>query len=56
MSRSYKRTPVLKICGKTKYAKRLANKKLRLGAKNNPYKAYSGKGNDYRKEMDSRQS
>lgn len=53
MSRSYKHTPVLKIGGKTKYAKPLANKKLRHNAKNNPYRAYSGKSNDYRRETES---
>lgn len=33
MSRSYKHTPVLKVGGKTKYAKRKANKKIRRSVK-----------------------
>ena len=53
MSRSYKHTPVLKLGGNTKYAKRLANKKLRHSAKNNQYGTYSGKGNGYRRETES---
>lgn len=33
MSRSYKHTPVFKVGGKTKYAKQLANKKIRSSVK-----------------------
>lgn len=50
MSRSYKHTPVYKVGGKTKYAKRLANKKIRRSVKKNLEDAYSGKSNDYRRE------
>ena len=51
MSRSYKHTPVYKVGGKTKFAKRVANKKNTSFSKSNPENAYSGKSNDYRKEM-----
>ena len=53
MSRSYKHTPVYKVGGKTKYAKRLANKKIRRSVKKNLEDAYSGKSNDYRRENES---
>ena len=53
MSRSYKHTPVYKVGGKTKYAKRLANKKTRRSVKNNLADAYSGKSNDYHGENES---
>ena len=51
MSRSYKHIPVYKVGGKTKFAKRVANKKIRRSGKDNPENAYSGKSNDYRKKM-----
>lgn len=48
MSRSFKRTPVYKVGGKTKYAKRQANKKIRRFLKNNNIEdAYSGKKSNY---------
>ena len=53
MSRSYKHTPVFKVGGKTKYAKRQANKKIRHSVKNRIEDAYSGKSNDYRRENES---
>ena len=53
MSRSYKHTPVYKVGGKTKYAKRLANKKIRRSVKNNLEDAYSSKSNDYCRENES---
>ncbi len=53
MSRSYKHTPVYKVGGKTKFAKRVANKKIRRSGKDNLENAYSGKSNDYRKENES---
>ena len=42
MSRSYKHTPVYKVGGKTKFAKRVANKKIRRSGKDNLENAYSG--------------
>ena len=53
MSRSYKHTPVYKVGGKTKFAKRVANKKIRRSGKDNLENAYSGNSNDYRKENES---
>lgn len=53
MSRSYKHTPVFKVGGKTKYAKRQANKKIRHSVKNRIEDAYSGKSKDYRRENES---
>lgn len=53
MSRSYKHTPVYKVGGKTKYAKRQANKKVRSSVKSNIVDAYSGKSNYYRREYGS---
>lgn len=53
MSRSYKHTPVFKLGGKTKYAKRQANKKIRRSVKNNIEYAYSGKSQNYRRENES---
>lgn len=53
MSRSYKHTPVCKSGGKAKYAKRLANKKIRCSMKENPGDVYSGKSNHYRRESES---
>lgn len=53
MSRSYKHTPVYKVGGRTKFAKRVANKKIRRSGKDNLENAYSGKSNDYRKENES---
>ena len=53
MSRSYKHTPVFKVGGKTKYAKRQTNKKIRRSVKNNIEDAYSGKSNDYRRKNES---
>lgn len=53
MSRSFKRSPVYKIGGRTKYAKRQANKKVRRSTKNNIEDAYSGKSNHYRREYGS---
>lgn len=35
MSRSYKHTPVYKVGGKTKFAKRVVNKKIRRSVKDN---------------------
>lgn len=52
MSRSYKKTPVFKVGGKTKYAKRQANKKIRRNMKDNE-DAYYGKSNYYRREYGS---
>ena len=49
----YKHTPVYKVGGKTKFAKRVANKKIRRSGKDNLENAYSGKSNDYRKENES---
>lgn len=53
MSRSYKHTLIYKAGGKTKHAKRVANKKIRHSVKDNFENAYSGKSNDYRKENES---
>lgn len=53
MSRSYKHTPVFKVGGKTKYAKRQANKKIRHSVKNRIEDAYSGKSKDDRRENES---
>ena len=53
MSRSYKHAPVFKVGGKTKYAKRQANKKIRHSVKNRIEDAYSGKSKDYRRENES---
>ena len=53
MSRSYKHTPVYKVGGITKYAKRQANKKVRSSVKSNIEDAYSGKSNYYRREYGS---
>ena len=53
MSRSYKHTPVFKVGGKTKYAKRQANKKICHSVKNRIEDAYSGKSKDYRRENES---
>jgi len=38
MSRSYKRTPVMKCCGDSRYGKRQANKKVRRSDKSVLYK------------------
>lgn len=48
MSRSYKRTPVLKCCGDKKYGKRQANKKVRRSDKSVLYR-----GKQYRKLYES---
>lgn len=48
MSRSYKRTPVMKCCGDSRYGKRQANKKVRRSDKSVLYKR-----KQYRKVYDS---
>lgn len=48
MSRSYKRTPILKCCGDKKYGKRQANKKVRRSDKSVLYR-----GKQYRKLYES---
>lgn len=53
MSRSYKHTPILKAGGRTKCAKRQANKKIRRYVKNNLEDVYSSKSNHYRRESES---
>ena len=52
-NRTYKHTPVHKVGGKTKFDKRVANKKIRCSGKDNLENAYSCKSNDYRKENES---
>ena len=52
-NRTYKHTPVHKVGGKTKFDKRVANKKIRRSGKDNLENAYSCKSNDYRKENES---
>lgn len=49
-NRTYKHTPVHKVGGKTKFDKRVANKKIRRSGKDNLENAYSC---DYRKENES---
>jgi hypothetical protein len=48
MSRSYKHTPVYKG-DKDRFAKKLANRKIRRRTKRNPYDSLTGKSNHYRK-------
>ena len=52
MSRSYKHTPVYKG-GKDRFAKKLANRRIRRRSKLNPNDGQSGKSNHYRKENES---
>ncbi len=52
-NRTYKHTPVHKVGGKTKFDKRVANKKIRRSGKDNLENAYWCKSNDYRKENES---
>ena len=53
MSRSYKHTPVYKG-DKDRFAKKLANRRIRRRSKLNPNASQSGKSNYYRKENESR--
>ena len=52
MSRSYKHTPVYKG-DKDRFAKKLANRRIRRRSKLNPNDGQSGKSNHYRKENES---
>lgn len=52
MSRSYKHTPVYKG-DKDRFAKKLANRRIRRRAKLNPNDGQSRKSNHYRKENES---
>ena len=52
MSRSYKHTPVYKG-DKDRFAKKLANRRIRRSSKLNPNDGQSGKSNHYRKENES---
>lgn len=52
MSRSYKYTPVYKG-DKDRFAKKLANRRIRRRTKRNPYDSLTGKSNHYRKENES---
>lgn len=52
MSRSYKHTPVYKG-DKDRFAKKLANRRIRRRTKGNPYDSLTGKSNHYRKENES---
>lgn len=52
MSRSYKHTPVYKG-DKDRFAKKLANRRIRRRTKRNPYDSPTGKSNHYRKENES---
>ena len=51
-SRSYKHTPVYKG-DKDRFAKKLANRRIRRRTKRNPYDSLAGKSNHYRKENES---